>query len=409
MPRSITTTWTAHTAMVMAGKPRHAYLSFPSAKSGDDRFHTAEIIALVHPDAFNAWRGTVSGHRGTRLRRDQGTHRARPASAWPTRRCPGFSALVQYSELSTPLTVEHFTSHPAGCFYGLPCEHRRDIDPRRSPRARRSPGLYLSGSDVASLGIPGAMMGGLAAASKVLGPAGFLRIMATSRRAEDAFAGAPAPCGKKRAVLVAKTALTPSIWRLEFELDEPIRFVPGQYAKLRVAQFEWRDYSIAAASGKRLTLLISNRTHGDGSNYANTVQPGAATEIELPLGSYHLLRNVHRKVFVATGTGLAPFLPMFEQMAEAGELGAAELYFGCRTSAEDITAAFAGLPEDHVCVSREQATPGRFQGRVTQALAGLEFDPATTDFYVCGSAAMVADCRTVLERAGAPRILTEPY
>ena len=52
---------------------------------------------------------------------------------------------------------------------------------------------------------------------------------------------------------------------------------------------------------------------------------------------------------------------------------------------------------------------GGFQGRVTQALAGLQFDPSTTDFYVCGSAAMVADCRTILERAGAPRILTEPY
>ena len=36
------------------------------------------------------------------------------------RAVPGFSALVTYAELSTPLTVEHFTSHPAGRFYGLP-------------------------------------------------------------------------------------------------------------------------------------------------------------------------------------------------------------------------------------------------------------------------------------------------
>ena len=46
---------------------------------------------------------------------------------------------------------------------------------------------------------------------------------------------------------------------------------------------------------------------------------------------------------------------------------------------------------------------------MTKALAGLGFDPAATEFYVCGSAAMVADCRTILERAGALRILTELY
>ncbi len=209
---------------------------------------------------------------------------------------------------------------------------------------------------------------------------------------------------------MTKTALTPAIWRLEFELEEPIRFVPGQYAKLRVAPFEWRDYSIAAASGKRLTLLISNRTHGDGSNYADAVQPGDATEVEAPLGSYHLLSNGRRKVFVATGTGLAPFLPMFEQMAQAGELDTAELYFGCRTSVENITGAFASVPERTVaCLSREEAKPCCMQGRVTKALTGLKFDPSTTDFYVCGSAAMVADYRTILERAGALQILTEPY
>ena len=34
---------------------------------------------------------------------------------------------------------------------------------------------------------------------------------------------------------------------------------------------------------------------------------------------------------------------------------------------------------------------------------------ATTDFYVCGSAAMVADCRSLLEKAGALYIHTEVY
>jgi len=398
----------AETAMILAGDPRHAYLSFPSAKSGDDRFHTAEIIAMLRPEAFEAWRDSTSGNRG----RDYAELKARIARGLlhlTDSAVPGFSALVQYMELSTPLTVEHYVSHPAGCFYGLPGRPARY---HSGPLAVRTPvaGVYLSGCDVTSLGIVGAMMGGLAAASQVLGAAGFLRIMANIGRAEPTSPTPARPLEKRRAMLVAKTQLTPSIWRLEFELDEAVRFIPGQYAKLRVAQFEWRDYSIAAASGRRLTLLISTRTRGDGSIYADTVQPGEATEIELPFGSYHLLRNAHRKVFVATGTGLAPFLPMFDLLAQSGQLNDAELYFGCRTTAEDITRAFACLPQRTVaCVSRAPAPAEALRGRVTQALAGLQFEPPTTDFYVCGSAAMVADCKALLETAGALRILTEPF
>ena len=274
---------------------------------------------------------------------------------------PGFSALVRYSELSTPLTVEHFTSRLDGCFYGLPATPKKY---RSAGFSARTPidGLYLSGSDVASLGIVGAMMGGAAAASQALGSAGFLRIMAQVNRPPAPSSAAARPAPKKRARLLTKTALTPSIWRLEFELDEPVNFVPGQYVKLRVAPFEWRDYSIAAAAGNRVVLLVSNRTGGDGSHYADTVQTGAATEIEAPFGAFRLWRNERRKVFVATGTGLAPFLPMFEQMARLGELQTAELYFGCRSLSEDITAAFAGLPPRVVrCVSREAPPAGRLR------------------------------------------------
>ena len=68
----------ADTAMVLAGEPRHVYLSFPSAKSGDDRFHTAEIITMLHPDAFDAWRGSVSGDRGRDYAELKATRCARP-------------------------------------------------------------------------------------------------------------------------------------------------------------------------------------------------------------------------------------------------------------------------------------------------------------------------------------------
>jgi NAD(P)H-flavin reductase len=101
---------------------------------------------------------------------------------------------------------------------------------------------------------------------------------------------------------------------------------------------------------------------------------------------------------------------MFRQLKREGAAGQAELYFGCRSRAEDITANFEEfLPRTTSCISREEPGIHGFKGRVTEAIAQMQFDPDTTDFYLCGSAAMVADCRTILERAGAVHLHVEAY
>src|SRR5208283_4706119 len=112
------------TAAILAGEPRHAYVSFPSAKSGDDRFHTAEVVALLDPEAFRRWQGGASGQRGD----DYAKLKERIADGLlrlADRAAPGLAALVRYKELSTPPTMEFFTSHPQGVFYGLPGRPQR--------------------------------------------------------------------------------------------------------------------------------------------------------------------------------------------------------------------------------------------------------------------------------------------
>ena len=79
---------------------------------------------------------------------------------------PDLAKLVVYRELATPLSTVTFTQHRKGAFYGL------DVTPERvmcdALRARTPiPGLFLSGQDVASPGIPGALMGGLLSAASV--------------------------------------------------------------------------------------------------------------------------------------------------------------------------------------------------------------------------------------------------
>lgn len=79
---------------------------------------------------------------------------------------PDLAKLVVYRELATPLSTVTYTRHRKGAFYGL------DVTPERvmcdGLRAKTPiPGLYLAGQDVASPGIPGALMGGLLGAASI--------------------------------------------------------------------------------------------------------------------------------------------------------------------------------------------------------------------------------------------------
>ena len=394
----------------LAGRPRAVYVSFPSVKSGETRFPTAEIIAHVDGAAFDRWRGLTRGARGAdyaEMKQRVGEGMLRLADSV----LPGLAALTVHSELSTPLTVEDYTSHPGGRFYGLAATPERYLSPLPGVQTPIE-GLLLSGQDAACTGIVGALMGGVGAASQALGPRGFPRIMSAMRAGKRASATVPPTHGEKRlARLTGKSRLTEKLWRIDFELDDGIAgFSPGQFARLRVANYEWRDYSIAGLSGHSVRFLISTQTGGDGSRFVESAVPGDETAIELPLGQFGLTRSDRRQVFVATGSGLAPFLPMFEQLQHEGRLDDAVLLFGCRGAAEDVTSEFTPLPGHLVrCYSREAPPPEGFAGRVTGALQQLALDPDRSDVYVCGASRMVAEVRHLLELGGHRHIHSESF
>ena len=390
---------------LLSGKPRNAFVSFPSVKSGETH-HTAEIISFVDADAFAAWRNTPRGNRGadySALKQRIGNGLIDLAET----AVPGLKDLIDYVEVSTPLTVEHYTSHPQGAFYGIPGTPER----YRSQLGSVTPvkGLYLSGQDAGGCGIMGAMMGGVAAACQVLGDKGYMEIRAAIASGPGAGSSSewPLPEGKHRATLVTKQRLTDSIWEVCFEVDEEVGdWAPGQFARIHVGNNAWRDYSIAGIEGNQVRFLISTRTRGQGSRFVETAEPGTRTTIELPLGQFTATPSDRRRVFVATGTGLAPFLPMFATPEHKDD---DLLIFGCRTCEDDLTSLLPDtMPEVLRCVSREDVD-GALHGRVTDALETLDFDPTETEFYLCGSSAMVADGMALLERRDAKHLFTEPY
>ena len=84
------------------------------------------------------------------------------------RHLPGVRREMDYMEASTPLSTRHFAGYEHGEIYGLEHSPARFLNRGLRPRTP-VPGLFLTGQDVASCGVAGAMVGGYLAASTILG------------------------------------------------------------------------------------------------------------------------------------------------------------------------------------------------------------------------------------------------
>jgi all-trans-retinol 13,14-reductase len=149
-----------------------AYISFPSAKDPDfERRHpgraTVEVVSLAPYDWFRKWENARWRNRGSEYEelKDALSERlAEPLYA----HCPQLKRKVDTRELSTPLSTRHFTGHAHGEIYGLAATPAFFEDRALRPRTP-VPGLYLTGSDICTLGVGGALSGGMLSAAAILG------------------------------------------------------------------------------------------------------------------------------------------------------------------------------------------------------------------------------------------------
>jgi len=160
-----------NTWLESSGEIKNLYISFPSLKDPEAKNHTADMITFTDYALFEKWKDLPWKKRGEEYTAFK-EKIANSVLESIEKRFPGFKAIVEYVEVSTPLTNEHFTSHPDGAIYGLACVPER-YNKATSPWFEiQTPisGLYLTGADAGgSPGIAGAMMGGLATSLRILG------------------------------------------------------------------------------------------------------------------------------------------------------------------------------------------------------------------------------------------------
>ena len=147
------------------------YVSFPSAKDADfKRRHpgkaTIDVITMAPYAAFARWAETRWKKRGE----EYGALKERLAGrlrAELERQAPAVAGHMELAELSTPQTTRHFMNYAEGEIYGVaatPARYALRALGARTPVR----GLYLAGQDVVSLGVVGALFGGVVCASAAL-------------------------------------------------------------------------------------------------------------------------------------------------------------------------------------------------------------------------------------------------
>ena len=148
------------------------YVSFPSAKdpSWDARYpnrSTVEVVTLADYSWFASWEGTRWHKRGEEYDafKQQFTDRLLENLYYLE---PQLKGKVDHVELSTPLSTQNFCNYAQGEIYGL--QHTPDrFDERWLKPQTPIKKLYLTGQDVATAGVGGAMMGGVLCAISILG------------------------------------------------------------------------------------------------------------------------------------------------------------------------------------------------------------------------------------------------
>jgi len=198
-----------------------------------------------------------------------------------------------------------------------------------------------------------------------------------------------------RTTLAARRWLSKKTFEIALRRPAPFRFEPGQTIRIAFEGLE-RDYSPVSAPGEAVIRLCIRHVR-DGKLTPFLAETGEGTPLEFsgPHGYFTFRQTARPPVFVATGTGIAPFV----SMAASGISGFTLLH-GVRHPDElyyrpELVAA----AENYVpCLSGKNTggCPGAFQGKVTRYVES-RLDRKPYDFYLCGREDMIRDMTHLID------------
>ncbi len=211
-----------------------------------------------------------------------------------------------------------------------------------------------------------------------------------------------------KTILSRKSQLNSSTYLYHFYLLEPkeIVFKAGQYLMLKVPSDKGpvsRLYSIASPNTVKngFELIIGIIPGGLASNYLFSLKENTEVVFQGPAGMFGLKENNRPKIFLVTGTGIAPARSMI--VAKQPSNPKIQIFWGLKTYKDvyllDELKQFSDIK---ICLSREQnldMVPDINRkyfglGHIDQCLEKLQI--TDYEFYLCGGRQIVESLRQSL-------------
>ena len=239
-------------------------------------------------------------------------------------------------------------------------------------------------------------------------------------------------------ILTKAQPLAPTITQFVFEREDqlPCPFKPGQFLSLHIAQSTdesrpaLRHYTLSGPTKPHqkpacLEIICAYVEGGLASPLLFQSQPGDRFLASGPYGSFVLKEEdkPKRYIFIATGTGIAPYRAMKETLIRRLKTEPLEiiLLLGARSPIDALyTEEFLALAKSHprfqliVTYSRQTPpSPRPFEraGRIQAQLEILNLSPLEDIVYLCGNPHMVDEVLSALKEKGFPsdRLRRERY
>lgn len=192
--------------------------------------------------------------------------------------------------------------------------------------------------------------------------------------------------------------LSETSFGLRVKMAKAVGFLPGQYVNVSVPGTEkQRSYSFSSKPGAdEGHFLIRNIPGGVMSSYlGERAKGGDALTLTGPMGTFYLRPMERPQLWLAGGTGLAPFLSMLEHLAEQGNDQPITLFYAVTHAADlvelDRVQALAkqigNVTVITVLAAAEDAHERK--GFVTDHVSTNDLNDGDVDVYLCGPPPMV--------------------
>lgn len=202
--------------------------------------------------------------------------------------------------------------------------------------------------------------------------------------------------------------LTDSAFVIRFDRGN-MQFKAGQHIIVGLkGMLNQREYSIY--SGEKddyLEILVREVIDGNVSVQLKHCKPGQMLSVNGPFGSFGPEGfDIYKRklVFIASGTGIAPF----HSMVRSYDGMDYTLIHGVRFKNEAYEKDSYDRNRYFLCTSKEKNDV--FKGRITRFLPGFHTDPDML-FLVCGNSSMIYEAYHILRDKGIPdeNIISEVY